>query len=50
MVEHTIKIPMFKSAYPGCQAVFFFGDALNHTAFADDALMAAKMNLGSCLG
>ena len=47
MVEHTIKaaLPIFRWAFPGCQAVFAFDNASNHSAFAPDALLASQMNL-----
>jgi len=49
MVDHAIKvaIPIFRYAFPGCQALFAFDNASNHTSFAEDALRADKMNLGS---
>lgn len=40
-------IPEFEKAYPGCQALFAFDNAKNHQKFADDALRASEMNLGS---
>jgi len=48
MVEHVlnIAIPIFERAYPGCQAIFLFGNASNHAAFAPDALVVTDMNLG----
>jgi hypothetical protein len=47
MVDHTIKaaIPIFERAFPGCQALFAFDNASNHTSYADDALRVEKMNL-----
>jgi len=47
MVDHTIKaaIPIFERAFPGCQALFAFDNASNHTSYADDALRVDKMNL-----
>lgn len=46
MVEQTIRIaiPIFRLAFPGCQALFAFDNASNHCCFANDALVAAKMN------
>jgi len=47
MVEHTKQvIPILKYAFPGCEGLFAFDNASNHAAFAPDALVAAKMNLG----
>jgi hypothetical protein len=40
-----LTIPLFEKAFPGCQAVFLFDCATNHTAFAHDALRVEKMNL-----
>ena len=47
MVEHTtrVAIPIFKHAFPDCEALFAFDNASNHCAFAEDALVASKMNL-----
>lgn len=46
MVEHTIQValPIFRYAFPGCQALFAFDNASNHCCFASDALLASKMN------
>jgi hypothetical protein len=40
-----LTIPLFEKAFPGCQGVFLFDCATNHTAFAHDALRVEKMNL-----
>jgi hypothetical protein len=40
-----LTIPLFEKTFPGCQAVFFFDCATNHTAFARDALRVETMNL-----
>lgn len=47
MVEHTINIalPIFRYAFPGCQALFSFDNASNHCSFSSNALVANKMNL-----
>lgn len=47
MIERTIRIalPIFRYAFPGCQALFAFDNASNHCAFSDKALVASKMNL-----
>jgi hypothetical protein len=47
MVEHTarVAVPIFKRAFPDCEALFAFDNASNHCAFAADALVASKMNL-----
>lgn len=46
MVEHTIRVavPIFRYAFPGCQALFAFDNASNHCCYATDALVASKMN------
>jgi hypothetical protein len=41
----NLTIPLFEKAFPGCQAVFFFDCATNHTAYAPEALRVEKMNL-----
>ncbi len=47
MVDHTVKvaIPIFNAAFPGCQAVFLFDNASNHSSYAADALRVENMNL-----
>lgn len=42
-VEHAINI--FERTHPDCIGVFAFDNATSHTAFAEDALVASKMNL-----
>ena len=46
MVEHTMKValPIFRWAFPGCQALFAFDNASNHSSFAPDALVVSRMN------
>ena len=47
MVEHTeFAIKMLKFAFPGCEGLHAFDNASNHCAYALDALIATKMNLG----
>ena len=48
MTDQTINlaIRIFPYAYPGCQALFAFDNASNHACFAENALLARKMNLG----
>ncbi|RPA99707.1 hypothetical protein L873DRAFT_1767021 [Choiromyces venosus 120613-1] len=48
MVHHTMQIalPIFQIAFPGCQALFAFDNASNHSCYASDALLACKMNRG----
>ena len=47
MVEQTVKVdmPIFKYAFPGCQALFAFDNASNHCCYAPDALLASAVNL-----
>lgn len=47
MVDHlvTIAIPIFRKAFPCCQALFAFDNASNHMAYAEDALLVSRMNL-----
>jgi len=47
MVEHTarVAVPIFKRAFPDCEALFAFDNASSHCAFAVDASVASKMNL-----
>ncbi|RPA87789.1 hypothetical protein BJ508DRAFT_357373 [Ascobolus immersus RN42] len=47
MVDQTIQIalPIFREAFPQFQALFAFDNASNHSAFAEDALVASRMNL-----
>jgi hypothetical protein len=40
-----LVIPLFEPVYPGCQPVFLFDNATNHSAYTDDALQAEQMNL-----
>lgn len=48
MVAQTIKeaIPIFKLAFPDCQALFAFDNSANHNCYAPDALRVEKMNKG----
>ena len=47
MVEQTLRVafPIFRLAFPGCQALFAFDNASNHCSYANDALRAHRMNL-----
>ena len=47
MVNHTVKvaIPIFNAAFPGCQAVFLFDNASNHSTYAADALRVGNTGL-----
>lgn len=46
MVEHAKQASkMFSFAFPAYQGIFAFENASNHVFFADDALIADKMNL-----
>lgn len=38
-------IPLFNMLHPGCTAVFLFDNSSNHSAYADDALVASRMPL-----
>jgi hypothetical protein len=40
-------IPIFEALFPNCIAVFVFDNSSNHSAFAPDALVAKRMNIGS---
>ena len=40
-----VAIPIFKEAFPGCQAIFLFDNVTSLAAFADDALLVSPMNL-----
>ncbi|RPA94629.1 hypothetical protein L873DRAFT_1846536 [Choiromyces venosus 120613-1] len=48
MVHHMMQIalPIFQVAFPGCQALFAFNNASNHSCYAPNALLASKMNQG----
>ena len=41
----TKAIPTFEAEFPGCQALFIFDNAKNHSKYAEDALSVCKMNL-----
>jgi len=47
LVEQVLKlaIPVFESAFPGCQAPFLFNNATSHSAYSSDTLRACMMNL-----
>jgi len=41
----NVAIPIFETAFSGCQALFLFDNATSHAAFASDALRAKSMSL-----
>ena len=49
--EHLIEqvrmkaIPIFKTIFPNCVALFTFDNSFNHAAYKSDALVASRMNL-----
>ncbi|CAG8652896.1 7579_t:CDS:2, partial [Scutellospora calospora] len=51
-IEHLLNqiqkkaIPIFEAKFLGAMAVFAYDNSTNHVAFADDALIAKKMNKG----
>ena len=47
MVEHAVHValPIFRYAFPNCQALFAFDNASNHCSFSDGALVAKRINL-----
>lgn len=49
MTDQTVNFAtqIFLYAYPGCQTLFTFDNASNHACFAENALLAKKMNLGA---
>ena len=40
-----VATPIFNAAFPGCQAMFIFDNAFNHSSYAADALRVENMNL-----
>ena len=42
-------IELFDLLHPGCTAVFLFDNSSNHSAYADDALVASRMTLNEKL-
>ena len=38
-------VPIFNTAFPGCQAVFAFDNASNHCSYAANAFRVGNMNL-----
>lgn len=48
MTDQTINLAsrIFPYAFPDCQALFAFDNAANHACYAENALLAKKMNLG----
>ncbi len=49
MVDQAVKIAtlVFSYAYPGCQALFAFGNSSNHSVYAEDSFLFENMNLGT---
>lgn len=49
LVDQVVNraIPIFEARFPGAKALFAFDNAASHSAYADDALVAKKMNLSS---
>lgn len=51
-IEHLLEqikhkaIPIFEAKFPNATAVFAFDNSTNHAAYAKDALVAQRMNLG----
>ena len=47
MVKHAVCVtpPIFRYAFPNCQALFAFGNASNHRPPSEDALVAKQINL-----
>ena len=47
LVDQVLRlaIPIFESAFPGCQALFLFDNATSYSAYTADALRASSMNL-----
>ena len=49
-VQHLLEqveykaIPIFKTLFPNCVAVFAFDNSSNHSAYHSDALLANRMN------
>ena len=48
MTDQTVNLAarIFPYVFPDCQALFAFDNAANHACFAEDALLARRMNLG----
>ena len=47
MTDQTVNLAarIFPYAFPDCQALFAFDNAANHACFAEDALLARRINL-----
>ncbi|CAG8776622.1 22679_t:CDS:2, partial [Gigaspora rosea] len=45
IVQWAINI--FERTHPGCIGLFAFNNAMSHIAFAEDALVALRINFGS---
>ena len=48
MIDQIVYLStrIFLYAFPDCQALFAFDNAANHAFYAENALLAKKMNLG----
>ncbi|CAG8610114.1 10793_t:CDS:2 [Cetraspora pellucida] len=47
LLEQVVQaVDIFERTHPKCVSVFVFDNATSHKAFAEDALVASKMNLG----
>ncbi|RPA85772.1 hypothetical protein BJ508DRAFT_198382, partial [Ascobolus immersus RN42] len=48
MTDHILNVvlPMLELVHPGCQYLFLFDNATNHCSYAEDALVARRMNWG----
>ena len=42
----NLAIQIFPYAFPDCQVLFAFDNSANHGCYAENALLAKKMNLG----
>ncbi len=52
MIDQIVNLAtrIFPYAFPNCQAFFAFDNAANHACYAEYALLAKKMNLGTMGG
>ena len=49
MIAHALEAAcIFKFAFPRFQGLFAFDNASSHCTYAEDALIAERMNLGPC--
>ena len=40
-----LALPIFEALHPGCTGVFLFDQSTNHSAYAEDAILASRMTL-----